>query len=174
MTNRGMAVLALRLFALYLFVDALRALPELYLLLAQQPEGGGRYYYLVTVAHLGPVLLGVLLWAYVGRWVDLLLPQRRAAEPPERPLTTDWHVLGIALAGLLVAALGAPALLEAAMTAYLQSRELVELTTELQARLLASGLQVVLGLFLLLGSRGLGSLVLKLRRLGAGQPRPAM
>lgn len=171
MTNRGMAVLGLRLFALYLFVSAFKALPELFLLLSA-PVEDGRYLYLIVAAHLGPVLLAVLLWTQVGRCVDIMLPARRLAGPAEPPVPADWQSALLSAAGLVVLAAALPMLVEAAMVAHLQSQELVALTIEQRARLTALALQIVLGLALFLRGGVLGGLVRGLRQAGLRRDLP--
>lgn len=168
MSNRGLAVLGLRLFALFLFYHSLTALPAVYAVLAGTDPlaADPRYYYLAAAAHLGPAVLALLIWAFVGRWVDLILPQRTAAAAPEPASAEEWQAIAFAAVGMFLFVGGLPELLGRALQAHELTRRLDTLGSELGLALGVAALRVALGLGLLVSARRLSGFFMHLRRLG--------
>jgi hypothetical protein len=165
MTNRGVAVLGLRLFALYLCVQSLIMLPQAYALVAGSAPADNVEYWLSAAAYVGPVLIGLLLWLGAGPMASVLLPQRTAAAPaPQQP--GCWYPLPFAAVGLLVTIGALSSLLEVAAAAHRRVLALEALGPELSVALIAESLRLSLGLAALFGSRGFANLVLRLRTSG--------
>src|SRR5690625_7455084 len=96
MTNRGLAVLGVRLLALYFFIQQLGALPLVLL-----SVGGWSGLWLFT-AYLLPVLLPVLLWLCAGQLASLILPQRTSL-PESKPMNlAAWYNVAFTGAGLQI------------------------------------------------------------------------
>jgi hypothetical protein len=172
MSNRGMAVLGLRLFSLFLFYHSLTMLPEVYGFLSATDRRAADpvYYYLVAVAHIGPAVLGLLIWFYVGHWVNFILPQRTAMLRPDFADAGDWQGVAFIAVGLFLFLYALPDLLRTALQAYVASSGLVApLDQELVLALATAGLRVCFGLGLVLGGRRLSGFFLHLRRLGVAR-----
>lgn len=168
MSNRGIAVLALRLFALFLMFHSLTALPQVYLArqAVEQVGGDQALLALMALAHLGPAALGVLIWLLVGRFAEWILPRRRLAGEREPPLPEDWQALAFAAGGMFVVIDGLPALIGLAVGLYQTRQPFEALSSASRLELAVAAGRVLLGLLVLLGSRGLGRLVFQLRRGG--------
>ncbi|HEX5514995.1 MAG TPA: hypothetical protein VFY81_11395 [Gammaproteobacteria bacterium] len=156
MTNRGAAVLGVRLLALYFFVHSLINLPMV----------AGAVYPQNYWQLLAPLVLAGLLWSGVGRIASWILPQRTAAPPAPAADPADWYVLAFAAVGLLVTVQALPVLVEVAAQVYRQSRDLQDLDAALLAALSAAVLRLGLGLAVLFGSRGFARLIARLRTAG--------
>lgn len=165
MSNRGLAVLALRLFALFLFHHGFTALPQVYLAFAAEGAAGELRYLLAAVS-LGPALLGLLIWIFVGRFAELVLPRRTAAQAPEPATPQEWQAALFAAAGLLLFLSALRDLLRHVLAVYEYYQRLEALPPVLQGELAAAGLQAALGLWLLMRSQRLSGLLLHLRSLG--------
>lgn len=164
MTNRGIAVLALRLFALYLFVHSLIALPEGYAALANGPTSADAVqYWLLAAAHAGPVIVGVFLWFCAGPLATVILPQRTFSTPPPVKNSESWYGPAFAAVGLLVSIDALPQLLELLAEYRRTTLALENPTPAFQVALAAKSLQTGLGLAVLLGSRGFANLIARLR-----------
>lgn len=157
MTNRGLAVLGVRLLALYFFIQQLGALPLVLL-----SVGGWSGLWLFT-AYLLPVLLPVLLWLCAGQLASLILPQRTSL-PESKPMNlAAWYNVAFTGAGLLVLLNALPEFMRLLLDIWLQRLEFQELASSQIAAVAGRLLQCLLGLFVLLGSRGLSRVVLRLR-----------
>lgn len=161
MSNRGAAVLGVRLLALYFFLQGLTGLPA-----AAQPAGQEDWPVLVGL--LAPLLLGVLFWLGAGQVASRMLPQRTAIPPHPAGSLHDWYALAFAAVGLLVSLHALPPLLVLAAEAWQRARELQALGFVRTVELAAAGLKLALGLAALLGSRGLAGVVIRLRTGGLG------
>lgn len=166
MTDRGIAVLGVRLLALYLFVQVLTELPDLYaLLMGARVALDSTHYGLLLAAQVGPGVVGLLLWFGAGGAASLLLPQRTVA--PRPPLSSGgWYGPAFAAVGLWVAIDALPELLRLAADAHRHVLALEDLGFELRVAIAGAALRVVLGLCVLLGSRGFANLVARLRTSG--------
>lgn len=160
MTNRGAAVLGVRLLALYLFLHTLITLPTAVAQLDQQD------FWLPLVGLLAPLPLGLLLWLGAGQIASRMLPQRTAVPSPPAADPRDWYALAFAAVGLLISIQAVPPLLELAAEAYRLAQELQQLTPAQAAALSAALVRLMLGLMALLGSRGLARLISRLRTSG--------
>jgi hypothetical protein len=166
-TNRGIAVLAVRLLALYLFVQALMSLPGVYAaLIGAGSAADDVHYWLLVGAELSPVVMGLLLWAAAGPLASMLLPRRTAAPEPVTVRAEGWYALAFAAVGLLVTIEALPQLLEVAAAAHRRALALEPIEPELATALTAAALRVFLGLAALFGSRGFANLIARLRTSG--------
>lgn len=167
MTNRGIAVLAVRLLALYLLVDSVTGLPAAYAVLSGAGSAADDvHYWLLVGAQVSPLLLGLLLWLAAGPLASVLLPRRTAAPEPVTVRAEGWYALAFAAVGLLVTIEALPQLLEVAAAVHRRALALEPIEPELATALTAAGLRVVLGLAALFGSRGFANLMARLRTSG--------
>lgn len=168
MTNRGAAVIGLRLLALYFFVHSLTLLPQAYSLLSgRTPAYDTVHGWLLAAAQLVPLAASLLLWFGVRPLVDALLPQRTASTPPATDLG-DWYAPAFAAVGLLVTIEALPAVLRSGAAIHYSLQALQPLEPELVIELAVAVLRLLLGLVALLGSRGLAGLIVRLRTGGLG------
>ena len=164
MTNRGLVVLSVRLFALFIALQAL--------LSPLQPHARGH-----TLAS-DPIdstssLLGLLLcllvagllWVCVGRIADLVLPTRRGRSIAHGGTVTvdDAQVIAYSAVGLYLAADSLPDILIASWPLLSPHIQIASSTGPLGG-LAAPAIRLALGATLFLGARGLASLVRELRR----------
>lgn len=170
MTNRGVAVLGLRLLALAVLVFWLLRLPEQYALLRERPGDG-----VLLGLLLAPLLLAGLLWSQVRWLADLILPQRTAQAGSQRLDSYQAQVIAFAAVGVLLLILSLPELIRvgfAVRQAYEPILGAGSVETALWVQLLTTLLQFALAVSLLLGGRGLAGGLIRLRRLGAPAARP--
>lgn len=157
MTNRGMAVLGVRLLALYFLVHHLSALP---LMLTSKAESS----WLSSLAMLIPLLAVALLWFFAGSLASLILPRRTAAPQASAPAnSSDWYGVAFAAVGLLITLNSLPELLRIALEIYWQRQELQGISPTQIVAVAAALLQFLLGLLALLGRRGLSRAIVSLR-----------
>lgn len=156
MTNRGVAVLGVRLLALYLLVHSLANLPMM----------AGTVHLQAYWRLLAALVLAGLLWWRAGRVASWMLPQRTAVPPPPAADPADWYALAFAAVGLLVTVQALPVLIEVAAQAYRQSRNFQDLDAAQLTALSTAALRLGLGLALLLGGRGFTRLIARLRTSG--------
>ncbi len=163
MTNRGAAVLGLRLFALYLVARVVLDAPRSVAVVAAQPGQDATTLAAVAAVAL-PLAAAFLIWVYVGRLASWVLPPRRPqslevgqSADPAQLAALAYTVVGFVLLGeALPPLVGHLALhgLDGAVSPELVSR-------------LATA---IMGLLLVLGARNLARLVSQLRRAGAVRP----
>lgn len=156
MTNRGMAVLGVRLLALYFFMHHLSALPWVL-----TPHAALDWPSLLAVFY--QLIAAALLWFGAGPLASLILPQRTAAPEPAPANLSDWYGLAFAVVGLLITLNALPALLRIGLEMHGLKREFLEISSAHVATAAVVALQLALGLFALLGSHGLSRLIARLR-----------
>lgn len=148
MSNRGAAVLGVRLLGLYLAVQAVLAL-------AGMLRAGFTFDALLAEVAL-PLALALLLWSAVGALANHILPPRRGDSTPAPPLDVNAaHAIAFAAVGLLVLANALPVFLTSLWT---NSRVM----PVAQTIIIEEGLRSLLGLLLLLGARDAAGMVARL------------
>lgn len=164
MTNRGLAVLGIRLFALFIALQALLSSLQLYSrwqhVPASEPITG-------TGTLLGLLLclmVAGLLWVCVGRIADWVLPARRGHSLAHADTVTvsDAQTIAYSAVGLYLVADSLPDILLTfwpLLSSYVQMRGAPE-----QLNLVAACIRFALGITLFFGGRGLAGLVRQLRR----------
>lgn len=163
MNAKTLAVLAVRLIAIYLVAVGITQLPGLATLFAW-----GRGYppapmtAFVLVSLLAPLIVGVLLWPFapaLGRWIA-----PAEAEGAPSPSSREFVQGAIAVAGLIIVATAIPGITVAAARVIRNSR-LVGPTHALY--LLADRLLIgLVGLALVVGARRLRTWIFRARELG--------
>ncbi len=172
-TNRGAAVLGLRLLALLILVWWLFQLPETVAYLALPAAGtppGGSFYLAVTLVLLLPPVLAGLLWFGVGRMADIVLPIRTAQGRSPRLGNYQAQVIAYSAVGLFLLLGGLPELARTVhgVWAYrLKMSEMPGFHSGLWAALLAAVLRLLLGATLILRAPAVAILIQRLRRAGA-------
>lgn len=165
MTNRGMAVMALRLYALVLVAWILMELPVLFLPLVTGIENPA--WLIPELAGLGALaLLAFWAWFRVGVVVEWLLPVRTAqqADDPQMP-TVDvlFHTGLVSAVGLLVIAWALPDLV-AESWRYWQASSVGDVP--MRPEWFGALAQTLFGTAVLIGRRGLVRLLLLLKHAG--------
>ncbi len=164
MTNRGLAVLGIRLFALFIALQALLSPLKPYSkgphVFATEPVNG-------TNPLLGSLLclmVAGLLWVCVGRIADWVLPARRGHSLAHGNAVTvsDAQIIGYSAVGLYLMADSLPDIL-LTFWPLLSNYAQLEGSPE-QLSLVAAGIRFTLGITLFLGGRGLAGFVRQLRR----------
>ncbi len=169
MTNRGAAVIGLRLLALYFFIHSLTLLPQAYGLLSGGLAADDAVHaWPLAAACLVALAASVLLWFGVRPLVAVLLPQRTVTGSPAAADPGDWYAPAFAAVGLLVTIEALPAVLRSGAAIHYSLQALQPLEPELVIELAVAVLRLLLGLVALLGSRGLAGLIVRLRTGGLG------
>lgn len=173
LSNRGLAVLLIRLFALFLLMRVIADLPQSYFILsygvpdAAVADDPVRW---VTLLSNGLLLvLAVLMWVFVGRLAGAILPQRTAATPEDELTVSGAGAVAFAAVGLLLLGLALPELFAATVRLYQRTQQFAYrgMTLPDYVDMGAAGLQVLIGLLVFLGNRGIVRIVTRLRRAGA-------
>ncbi|MDN5869850.1 MAG: hypothetical protein L0H73_03895 [Nitrococcus sp.] len=163
MTNRGLAVLGIRLFSLFIALQALLSPLQPYIRMHTLDSGQ-----VITTSTLLGLLLclmvAALLWVSVGRIADLVLPNRRGSAPVQGEAVTvhDAQVIAYSAVGLYLVVDSLPHMAVASWP--LLSNHPHSYGVPEQLGLVAAGIRLMLGAALFLGARGLAGLVHRLRR----------
>lgn len=166
MSNRGMAVLGLRLFAIGIVIYTLYALPGLYYGWQQHALAG--YTRGLALVHAVGLAVAAVMWFLPGRLAEVILPAR-SSQGMDQPLGVEQvQVVALSAVGALVVLLTLPDVLVLGGEVYRRAAALDELfEPALLVDLVSQALVLVLGAWLALGSRGWVGLVRRLRRAGA-------
>jgi hypothetical protein len=161
MTNRGAAVLGIRLLALYLVIQALLRLPGYMAADAEYHTGG-----MLFAAVILPMLVALVLWAGVRRMADLLMPARRAEsiQQPRPAAPEQIQATVFAAVGLFLTVDSLPDLVTS-LWRVLEAASLT-LTDALSIQLMAESVRTLLGVAIFLGAQGLVGLLNRLRHAG--------
>lgn len=160
MTNRGLVVLSIRLFALFIALQALLSPLQSHTrahVLGSGPAG-------MLPGLLLCLVVAGLLWVCVGRIADLVLPTRRGYSVAHGSAITvsDAQVIAYSAVGLYLLADSLPRIVTTSWPLLLNYPQSAGLPIPLG--LAAEGIRFVLGAVLFLGARGLAGLVRQLRR----------
>lgn len=164
MTNRGMAVISIRLLAIYLALQLLLMLPQA----ADRwsnPQRPDLPVILTLVAGAG---VAAFLWFGVGTVAGWMLPYRTAQSLEERdgdPASQPAAAVAFSAVGALLVIWALPDLL-ASVLAHYEADPAADRDT--LTPLAVAALRVALGVTVMLGSTGLARAVHHLRRTGAG------
>lgn len=164
MTNRGVAVVGIRLLAVYLLIQLLLLLPQA----ADRWADPSRAAMPVVLTLAGGLLAAAVLWFGVSSLAGWIVPSRTAQSLAEEQAGDPVSPAGAAAfsaAGVLLAAWALPDLLAQLLSHYDappgdQAETLLPLAV--------AALRVALGLAVMLGSSGLARTIHHLRRTGAG------
>lgn len=163
-TNRGIAVVGIRLLAVYLLLQLLLLVPDA----VERWTDATRPAAPVVLTMLAGLVAAAFLWTGTGRVASWMLPARTArslAEEQAGQTAADRGLVAFSAAGALLIAWTLPELLSAALTYYTAgpiNRD------ETLLPLLVAALRLALGFGMMLGSAGLARAVHHLRRTGAG------
>ncbi|KAB7619538.1 hypothetical protein [Alkalilimnicola sp. S0819] len=173
MSNRGLAVLCVRLFAIALVVYMLYALPHWYARSADLPAG---FFHLLLPVYLLGTVLAAWMWWSPGRLASLMLPQRSSesasgtSQEGQPPSSDETAAVLLFCAGFLLALWVLPEFLVGVWRVFTLLGE--GAAQPLWAReegilLLGRGGQFLLAVWLCLGRRGWLGAWRRLRRAGA-------
>ena len=171
MESRLLAKILLRLLAIYLVVRGIMFLPNLYIVFsAEQFHSGSLNPYLWSVITvLVPIIIGVILWAaspFIASW--LVGTDDQQLNVSMTPKVNIQEII-IGIAGLIIVMLAIPEvvnwLIQLFAHSFFNGLHRVFHMDDL-AWLIASALQLLLGLWLFLGVRFWGRLFRKAREFG--------
>lgn len=154
MTGTQIVGLAVRLFSIWLFVYLLRNVPGMWHFNTIESDASAN----VAVAVTAVILLGivVVLWLFPLTVASKLLPrdqsERKLAPPPE-----EVQSVGFCLLGLWIIATAVPSALYWILMSYHAAKPNAVLLLQPQdfGSMLSIGVQIMLGIWLLFGAKGL-------------------
>lgn len=163
MTNAQIAGLGVRLFAIWLIVYVLRQAPDLWILNRREADVAG-----IIAASIVPVLLLLIaaaLWFFPLTVASKLIPRSSLAQSTSLPVEEPQRT-GFLLLGLWVLAGAIPSLIRYSFLLYHTFRPgaMVELGLNLPAAMLYTCAELIIGIWLLFGARGLLGLLRLARR----------
>ncbi|HET8701246.1 MAG TPA: hypothetical protein VFL97_06225 [Nitrococcus sp.] len=163
MTNRGLVVLGIRLFSLFIALQALLSPLQPHTqahALASDPTSTASAWVGLSLC----LIVAGLLWIYVGRLADLVLPTRRGYSVAHGSAITanDAQAIAYSAVGLYLIADSLPHIVITSwplLSSYSQPDGSI-----VPLGLAADTIRLTLGASLFLGARGLAGLVRQLRR----------
>lgn len=161
--------LALRLFAIFLFIQALRQAAALIPYLADSATARVSLS-LVVVSTLVPVAIAVFLWLLPLTIATKLIPGVNAKEPRSTLTATEIASVAFPVLGLWVLTSAVPDTFYWAMFIYIVKSSDVgrpELSPENIGNIVATVVELLIGFWLLLGSKGVFGLLKRLRYAGS-------
>jgi len=160
--------LAVRLFALFLGVYVLRYGSGLIPYLADSSTFTISLTYLILVV-LCPVLAAVLLWMFPLTIAAKLIPDIKKQEPPKAIDSAEIEVVAFSILGLWVLANAIQDAFHWATYVYIIKNSVtpkVELTPENIGNIVATVVELVIGLWILFGSKGVIGFLRRMRYAG--------
>lgn len=168
MSREDIIAVASRLFAVYLFLSALRMAAAAFSV--QGPSESLEFLLLWHGAMVLPTLaIAALLWFFPLTVARRLLPVMKQAPPPVTVPGSLALALALTVLGLWLLATALPDTVYW-LTWYVQMRDIsapMEVMPDQTAGMAATAAEVLLGLWLVLGSRGLSAVVTRLRFAGS-------
>ncbi|MBA1145660.1 hypothetical protein H0Z60_01185 [Ectothiorhodospiraceae bacterium WFHF3C12] len=164
MTNRGMAVIGIRLLAIYLALQLMLMLPRAF----DRWDDPQRPDLPVALTLLAGTCVAAFLWFGVRRLAGWMLPSRTAQSLEEQngdPLAQPAAAVAFSAVGALLVIWALPDLLVTALDHY-EAAPVPDRDT--LTPFAVAALRVALGIGVMLGSAGLARAVHHLRRTGAG------
>lgn len=152
-SHRGLAVVGIRLLALYLLLQGVQSLA----LIVTAPDASDG---LPVALALVPLFLGAVLWLGVGRFASVMIPARRALGS-----ASPVGISGDALGALMFGGLGL-FLIADTLPGLISAYYLLEPIEYDPERFLPQWLRLLLGIAIFVGARGLGRLHAWLRYAG--------
>ena len=163
MTNRGLVVSGIRLFALFIALQALLSLLQPHTRVFGLGSDPAHNAVSTLPGLLLCLMVAGLLWVCVGRIADLVLPARRGYSVAHGTAVTvhDAQVIAYSAVGLYLLADSVPHILTASWP--LLSNYPPPDGSSVTLGMAAAGIRLLLGALLFLGARGLAGLVRQLR-----------
>lgn len=170
MKKEEIVAIAVRLFAIYLFVYAVRMVPGMVVLIQQQVDSIDFIFGLVFLtSHL---LVALLLWVFALAIARKLLPGGKAGKAPARLAAGDIQTVAFSVMGLWVLAMAIPEIFYWGSYIYQTSASgwrYRELSPENAGNIVSTLVELAIGLWLLFGARGLAGLVNMARGMSAAK-----
>jgi hypothetical protein len=165
MTNAQIVGLGVRLFAIWLFVYVLQLAPNLWVFTHRDGDTIMMTMGVITPALL--VLVAVALWFFPLTVASKLIPRSALAQSTSLPIE-DLQQCGFLLLGLWVLSNAIPSFVRYVFFLYyfLGPHATLDLGTNIPGGMLFSSVQLIIGIWLLFGARGLLGLLRWARRAG--------
>lgn len=164
-----LTAIGLRIFAIYLFIYALRQAASLYSLIGEQPNSNQAtvsiLFYILWVGT--PLIVSFGIWQFPQTATNLFLPKYKTDEIA--PVTkSDLYIAAITIVGIFVLASAVPNTLEWITRLYMQSRMAsagftFETSPDNKASIVSTTAELIIGLWLVFGSSGLFNIIDKAR-----------
>lgn len=169
MSKEQIVGLAVRLFAVFLIVYTLRYSGSV-ISLASLDSPGFWISALVMLFAFLPVVIAFLLWRFPLSVASALIPKATNREKPKPLSEPEIQVVAFSILGLWLLASAIPDVFYWVIYAYRMETvgfRNVELTPQNIAGIVSTTVELVLGLWLLLGSKGIVGIVRRLRHAGS-------
>jgi hypothetical protein len=165
MTNAQIVGLGVRLFAVWLIVYVSRLGPGLWTFNQRQDDTIGIIVVAIVLSLM--FLIAVLLWVFPLTVASKLIPRSSLAQSTSLPIE-ELQRCGFLLLGLWVLSSAIPSFIRYGFLLYhsLRPGAMVELGLNLPAAMLQTGTELIIGIWLLFGARGLLGLLRWARRAG--------
>lgn len=160
--------IGLRVLAILLFIGTLRGMAPFVSLYTKNPSLESLI--MIGVVVLISVLISVWVWFFPLTIASKLVPCIPESEE-DKPITQhEFQAIGFSLIGLWVLTQSIPDIFSWGFYVYaiMHSETAVEYSMEDFAGIVVTGVELVLGIFLLLGSKGLSGVIHKFRYAGSG------
>lgn len=170
MKKEEIVAIAVRLFAIFLFVYAVRMVPGMVVLIRQEVESIDFIFGLVFLA--SHLLVALLLWVFALAIARTLLPGGKPGKAPARLALGDIQAVAFSVMGLWVLASAVPDIFYWGSFLYqtnVSGWGYRELSPENTGNIVSTLVELAIGLWLLFGARGLAGLVKMARGTGAGK-----
>lgn len=163
MTPLQIVALGVRLFALVWLLYTLSSLHQVFFYLGRAGGPGDATVWIFTLIQIG---VCALLWFFPRTIAARLLPSRSAEQPVPAVSLAEWQTLGVILIALwaLTRAVGA-AIYWISLYNIVEGR-LSDFGPEQKAAMILTAAELAIGIWLLLGAKGIAAAIFKLRTAG--------
>ncbi len=165
MTKRETAVLSFKVMSVYAIIKAIAKVPDILYFISANDLTGLSMLAFVSMAlqPLSLVLCGLVLW-YIAPLLASFIFKSTVSEDKSDTSPESIQATAFSIAGLFLLGSVLPDLLKSATMHYAIVAYSVQGRSPLTGTIIISVLQIVLGLWLLLGSRGLVNFIRSMRR----------
>jgi len=165
MTKKEIATLSFKVMSVYAIIQATAQVPStLYFMSTNDLSGIGMLTFVsVALEPLSWILCGLVLW-FAAPLLASLIFKSTVSESVSDTSIKDIQITAFSLAGLYLLASILPELLKSLTMHYAMNAYSVRGESPLTGTIIISVLQIILGLWLLLGSRGLVNFIRSTRR----------
>lgn len=173
MTNKDIARLSCKLLSIYTLISAIKSL-NYFVVLPFQEYGTGMFNIMIVLTAIPSTFLfasGIILWVYADKLVKHLVPDKELAAGDPRRGLEDIQGVAFSVVGILILSDAAPKLMQVLLSIvlllklqYAIPNEWLNVTTITRSTGLV--IQLIIGFWLFLGSRGIVGLLRKLREAG--------
>ena len=168
-----MALIGLRLIAIYLIAQGITSMPNIYLLLStysQESSGTNIVYVSIILAILSPLLIGILLWVISPKICNYLIPENKDTSSVNRNIDIkELQITAIVLIGVYLSATTIP---YAFSVNYQLFSNMVEVNGAKTCNLsilynaISVNVKLLVAVLLIIGSTTINNIIVKIRTSG--------